>query len=239
MYPDKQEFKNDPLAFLDPRCRLAAGLVFIFSVLHITNFFLLAGLICAAVLILLRDIKTVLLRLAAVNMFCVLLFITMPLSGYDLAAPLLYALRVNAAALFYMLFVVSLGIGLLAPALAKLRVNTKLISLLILTYRYLFVMYDRIFHALLSMRLRRPRQTTQAAWRAYTALFASAFAGAFFRSQKINRAALVRGFDGVFPITRTFRWKNRDTLALLIAFAVSILLIYFDRTMGQGLTWHI
>jgi cobalt/nickel transport system permease protein len=239
MYPDKQEFKKDPLASFDPRCRLAAGVVFIFSVLRITNFFLLAGLVCAAALVLIRDIKTVLPRLAAVNMFCVMLFITMPLGGYDLAAPLLYTLRVNAAALFYMLFVVSLGIGLLAPALTKLRVNAKLVSLLILTYRYLFVMYDRIFHALLSMRLRRPRQTTRAAWRAYTALFASAFAAAFFRSRKINRAARARGFDGVFPVTVTFRWKNRDTLALFIAFAVSILLIYFDRIMGQGLIWRI
>jgi cobalt/nickel transport system permease protein len=227
MYLSKQEFKQDLLASFDPRCRLAAGLVFIFSILYITNFFLLGGLICGALLALLQDIKRVLPRLAAVNGFCALLFITMPLSGYDFTAPLLYALRINAAALFYMLFVASLGIGLLAPALTKLRVNPKLVSLLILTYRYLFVMYDRIFHALLSMDLRRPRrrerQTTRAAWRAYTALFASAFVGAFFRSQKINRAARARGFDGVFPLTRTFKWKKRDTLFLIIALTASML----------------
>ncbi|MDR1319518.1 MAG: energy-coupling factor transporter transmembrane protein EcfT [Treponema sp.] len=239
MYPDNQEFKNDLLSPFDPRCRLAAGLVFIFSVLHITNFFLLAGLVCAAVLALIRDIKTVLWRLAAVNMFCVPLFITMPLGGYNMAIPALYALRINAAALFSMLFAASLGIGRLAPALAKLKVNAKLVSLLILTYRYIFLMYDRVFRAVLSMRLRRPRQTTQAAWRSYTALFASAFAGAFFRSQKISRAAQARGFDGVFPVTRDFRWKFRDTLALAAAFAVSILLIYFDRIPGQGLPWRI
>jgi cobalt/nickel transport system permease protein len=195
--------------------------------------------VCAAALALIRDIKTVLSRLAAVNVFCVLLFLTMPLGGYNPAVPLLYALRINAAALFSMLFVVPLGIGGLAPALAKLKVNAKLVSLLILTYRYIFLMYDRVFHAVLSMRLRRPRQTTQAAWRSYTAVFASAFAGAFFRSQKLIWAARVRGFDGVFPLTRSFRWKFRDTLALAAAFAVSILLIYFDRILPQGPPWRI
>jgi energy-coupling factor transporter transmembrane protein EcfT len=229
MYPDKLEFKGDPLTRIDPRCRIAAGIMLIFAALHLTNFFLLAGLISAAFFALFQDAKTVLRRLAAVNTFCAVLFITMPLSGNSFTAPLLYTLRVNAAALFYMLFAAALGIGRLAPALAALKVNEKLVALLILTYRYLFVMYDRIFRSLLSMRLRRPRRAAHPAWRTYTALFAAAFADAFIRTQKINRAAQARGFDGVFPITRTFRWKTRDTLALLIAAVVSILLLFVEH----------
>jgi cobalt/nickel transport system permease protein len=235
MYPDKREFKHDLLRSLDPRCRLGAGLVLIFSVLYVTDPFLLAGLIIAAALALVRDIKTVLTRLAAVNMFCVMLFLTMPLGGYDLKAPLVYTMRINAAALLYMLFVVSLGIGDLAPALTKLKVDAKLVSLLILSYRYLFIMHDRVFRSVLSMRLRRPRQSTPAAWRSYTALFASAFASAYVRSQKISRAAQARGFDGLFPLMRIYRWKIRDTAVLILAFTVSIFLVY----LGQGLPWRM
>jgi cobalt/nickel transport system permease protein len=172
-------------------------------------------------------------------MFCAALFITMPLSGYGLAAPLLYTLRVNAAALLAMVFVVPLGIGRLGSTLTKLKVNPKLVSLLLLTYRDLFIIHDRIFRALLSMRLRRPRQTTLAAWRSYTALFASAFAAAFFRSQKISRAAQARGFTGAFPLTVVFRWKARDTMALITACAASTLLVYIDRNLPPGLPWRI
>jgi energy-coupling factor transporter transmembrane protein EcfT len=239
MYPDKGEFKHDLPGSLDPRCRLAAGIAFIFAVLHITHPFLLFALIGAALLALVRDIKTVLSRLAAVNMFCVLLFITLPLSGSGTSPPLLYTLRINASALFYMLFAASLGIGRLAPALTKMRVHAKLVALLILTYRYLFIMYDRVFRAVLSMRLRRPRQATPAAWRSYTALFASAFASAFFRAQKISRSAGARGFDGVFPVTRTFTWKIRDTAFLILSLSVSILLVYLDRNLGEGRQWRI
>ncbi|MDR2094954.1 MAG: energy-coupling factor transporter transmembrane protein EcfT [Treponema sp.] len=224
---------------LDPRCRLAAGFAVILAAASVTNPLLLSGLIIAGALALARDIKTVLTRLGAVNVFCAMLFITMPLSGYGVEAPVRYTLRINAAALIFMLFVVSLGIADLAPALTKLRVNPKLVSLLILTYRYLFLMHDRVFRSILAMRLRRPRLTTRAAWRSYTALFASAFVSAFFRSRKINRAAQARGFDGVFPLTRTFNWKLRDTAALILAFAVSILLIYLDKNLGQGLPWRI
>jgi cobalt/nickel transport system permease protein len=234
-----KEFENDPCGAFDPRCRLAAGFTFIVAVLHVTDLFLLAALVSAITLVLVRDIKTVLPRLGPVNIFCAALFITMPLSGYGLASPLLYTLRVNAAALLSMVFVVPLGIGRLGSTLTKLRVNPKLVSLLFLSYRYLFIMHDRIFRALLSMRLRRPRQATLAAWRSYTALFASAFAAAFFRSQKISRAAQARGFNGAFPLTRVFRWKTRDTLALITAFAASILLVYIDRNLPPGLPWRI
>jgi energy-coupling factor transporter transmembrane protein EcfT len=239
MYPDKGEFKHDLPGSLDPRCRLAAGIAFIFAVLHITNPFLLLALISVTAFALLRDMKTVLLRLAAVNVFCALLFITLPLSGSGLAAPLLYTLRINASALFFMLFVVSLGIGRLAAALTKLRVNAKLVALLILTYRCLFIMRDRIFRSLLSMRLRRPREATLAAWRSYTALFASAFAAAFFRAQKLSRSARARGFDGAFPLTRTFVWRGRDTAVLVLSLGVSILLVYLDKNAGGGLSWLI
>jgi cobalt/nickel transport system permease protein len=239
MYPDKQEFRHDPLSSLDPRCRLAAGFACIAALIHITDPVLLLGLITAAALALVRDIHTVLPRLGAVNVFCAVLFLTAPLGGSGFMVPLRYTLRINAAALFSMLFVASLGIGRLASALTALRVPAKLVALLVLTYRCLFIMHDRIFRSLLSMRLRRPRQTTQAAWRSYPALFAAALASAFFRAQKLSRAARARGFDGVFPRTRTFRWKGRDTAVLILSLTVSLFLVYLDRNLRQGLPWHM
>jgi cobalt/nickel transport system permease protein len=231
MYPDRLEFKNDPLKTFDPRCRIAAGMVFLFTVLYITNSFLLLCLIVSVTLWLFRDIRTVLLRLSALNLFCAMLFVTMPLGGEPLAAALLYALRINAAALLSMLFVVSMGIGNLVPALSKLKVPGKLVSLLMLSYRYLFVLYRRVFCSVLSIRLRRPRQTMTMTWRSYAAAFAAVFAGALFRSRKVKRAAGARGFDGVFPLTRTFRWKTRDSLACAGAALISITLLFINNTL--------
>ncbi|MDR1430280.1 MAG: hypothetical protein LBI85_08315 [Spirochaetaceae bacterium] len=43
-------------------------------------------------------------------------------------------------------------------------------ALLVLCYRYIFVMYERVFVSIQAMRLRRPRQGTLTAWRSYTAV---------------------------------------------------------------------
>jgi cobalt/nickel transport system permease protein len=225
MYPDRLEFKNDLLNAFDPRCRLVSGAVFILTVLSVTSTVLLVCLIGSLTILLFRDIKTVLLRLLAINLFCAMLFVTMPLGGEPLSAALLYTLRINAVALLSMLFIISMGIGNLIPALSKLKTPGKLVSLLVLTYRYLFVIHRRVFYSVLSIRLRRPRQGTVRAWHSYAAAFASVFAGALFRSRKVKQAAGSRGFDGIFPVTRTFKWKIRDSIACTGAVFISIMLL--------------
>jgi cobalt/nickel transport system permease protein len=204
----------------------------ILGAVNILHLFLLLGLIIAGFILLFWDIKVVLLRLIPVNIFCGMLCITIPLGGGSFNTFIWYALRINAAAVLYMLFIIPLGIGGLAAALAKLKTPAKLISLLILTYRYLFVMYERVFLSILSIRLRRPRQSTAMSWRSYTAVFASALISALFRAQKVYLAMQSRGFNGVFPITRVFKWKIQDTITFFTALLMAILLLLIDKRLG-------
>jgi cobalt/nickel transport system permease protein len=207
----------------------------IIAAVNILGFPLLLGFIAVPLMLLLRDIKIVFLRLIPANLFCGMLCITIPLGGGGFNTVILYTLRINAAALIYMLFIIPLGIGGLASSLAALKTPSKLVSLLILTYRYLFVMYERVFLSVLSIRLRRPRQTMLMGWRSYTAVFASALASAVFRSRKVYLAMETRGFDGVFPITVSFKWKTPDTLAFVAALIISIGLPLIDKR----LLWNI
>lgn len=205
----------------------------IIGAVHILHFVLLLGVILLTLLLLCRDLKIVFLRLIPVNIFCGMLCITIPLGGGSVNTLIAYGLRINTAALLYMLFIIPLGIGGLAAALAKLKTPAKLISLLILTYRYLFVMYERIFVSILSIRLRRPRQSMLLTWRSYTAVFASGLISALFRAQKVYRAMQSRGFDGVFPITRVFKWKIQDTITIFTALFITTLLVLIDKRL-QG-----
>jgi cobalt/nickel transport system permease protein len=236
LYLDRLEFKNDPfpLPRLDPRCRTAAGIVFIMSSINISRWYVLAGIIAVLLAVLAREARTVLWRLIPVNVFCLLLWLTIPLNSWvnsgtvDLVSPVMaalrYTLRINAAALVYMLFIVPLGIGGLANVLMKWGVPKKLAALLILTYRYIFLLYGRLSVSLLSMGLRRPKQNTLSLWRSYTAVFASSLGAALFRSQKIETAMRERGFDGVFPVSAVFAWKVRDTVWLVLFLSLALLL---------------
>jgi cobalt/nickel transport system permease protein len=129
-----------------------------------------------------------------------------------------------------MVFIIPLGIGGLANALSKLRVSSKLIALLLLTYRFIFVMYERVWTASLSLRMRRPASMPSIQlWRAYAAMLASAIIGAEMRSQKVWTALQSRGFDGVFPLTHLFRWTMKDTAFIVLSIILMTALLVLDN----------
>ena len=231
MYLDRLEFEKDPFQGFDPRCRIGAAVCLILLVLTVTNPFIGGAIMLGAVVPFLkekREMRKLRLRLIPVNLFTLILWVSLPLNGLwfhfdgaggvgiteSLSRLLLYTLRINTAALLYMVLIIPLGIGGLANGLMKLKVPATLISLLVLTYRYIFVLYQGLFVSVLSMRLRRPRQNTLEQWRSYTAVFASTLVKALLRAQKIGNSMKVRGFTGVLPVTRVFIWRLQDTLFL-------------------------
>jgi cobalt/nickel transport system permease protein len=241
MYLDRLEFKNDPVRGIDPRCRIGAGVALILGGLALSSPFLLAALVLGAAFSLRREGKRVLARLLPVNLFALFLVLTLLLGGFleeggsglraAFGAALVYVLRINAAAVLYMALIIPLGIGGLTNALLKLRCPEKLAALLLLTYRALFVMYQRLFVAAASLKLRQPRQGTLGQWRSYAAVFGTALISALQRSGKIGRALQSRGFSGSLPITRTFALKAGDLLFVAGALLLAALLWALDREL--------
>ncbi|MDR1575347.1 MAG: energy-coupling factor transporter transmembrane protein EcfT [Treponema sp.] len=254
---DRLEFKNDVFRTIDPRCRIAAGVCLILPAAGVSSPLILAGLILGVVLILRRDMPRVLARLIPVNIFALFLWLTLPLNALGLGLfagetgggaleaalkeALVYTLRINASALVYMALIIPLGIGGLTNALMKLRFPVKLAALFLLSYRYIFVMYQRVFVGALSLRLRQPRQGVLGQWRSYAAVFGTALISAVFRSQKIGRALQSRGFDGTLPLTRTFALKHGDLVFLGGAFLLSAGLLVLGGLFNgflPGKTWN-
>jgi energy-coupling factor transporter transmembrane protein EcfT len=253
MYLTSLEFNHDILRNIDPRCRLGAGILLTLPAIQSGSPLILGGLIFALGMCLIRDISVVVRRLMAVNVFTVFLWITLPLgvltadlAGGGGASPgisgalgraLVYTLRINAAALLYMVTIIPLGIGGLANTLARLHCPAKLNALFLLTYRYIFIMYERIFVSLRSMAIRRPQQTTLGRWRSYAAVFGTALISAFLRAQKVGKALRVRGFTGFIPVTRSFSWKARDTLFLALSLILALALWTLNGFFPGGL-WN-
>ncbi|MDR1031212.1 MAG: energy-coupling factor transporter transmembrane protein EcfT [Treponema sp.] len=248
MYLDRLEFKRDPFQGFDPRCRVLAAVCLILVVLTITHPVIEAIIMVGTVVPFLmgktgtRELRKLFLRLIPVNIVTLILWLSLLLNGLGVHDPggpgslerlfggaLLYTLRINAAALVYMVLIIPLGIGRLANGLMKLKVPATLVSLLVLTYRYIFVMYQGVFVSVLSMQSRRPRQTTLEQWRSYTAVFASALVKAMLRAQKIGNIMELRGFTGVLPITTVFIWKLQDTLLLGACIILAPSLWVLDR----------
>jgi cobalt/nickel transport system permease protein len=149
-------------------------------------------------------------------------------------AAALYTLRINAAALLYMVFVSSLSISALAAAMTKLKVPPKLVSLFVLTWRSIFLLHEGFSVALTSMRLRlrgaeRQNGATIREWRALSAIFATTLIRALLRAKKVAAAMGARGFDGEYPVTMVFSWKAADSLLLAGSAAFLLISIIFIR----------
>ncbi|GMO42912.1 MAG: cobalt ECF transporter T component CbiQ [Termitinemataceae bacterium] len=218
MHLEHLEYKKDFLKGFDGRCRIIAAFFFIAVLANVKSFIILCSVIVLIIAILIRDFYITLLRLVPVNIFIITLWLPV-LLGSDVHAALLYTLRINCAALLYMLFVIPMSISNIAGSLSTLRVPDKLIALLILTYRYIFLLNEKFQITLKSMRLRNQRKNSTSVWHSLGAVFTTSIVSTISRGEKIWTAMQCRGFNGSFPLTIIFKWSLRDTV--LIAFSVA------------------
>jgi cobalt/nickel transport system permease protein len=159
-----------------------------------------------------RDIFRVLRRLLPLASFCALFLVQAAFNVIPLRSAFVFMLRMQCAALLCMALVAPSGMGNVAAALAAFRVSPKLISIIYLTYRYIFMMHDVVMCAVKAMRLRGGGGRGFAAWKCYAAVFAQALVTAIETADDVSAALATRGFDGVIPRTALWRWRVRDTM---------------------------
>jgi cobalt/nickel transport system permease protein len=225
MYLDRLEYKKDLLKSFDGCCRLLSAVSVIISVVNITNTVLLCGVILAGLCILLRELRVTIQRLIPVNMTAFALWIPV-IAGFNPHTALLYTLRINCAALVYMCFAAPMSISVFALSMSALKVPKKLVALFVLTYRYIFLLYESLATALISMRLRLPKHNTAYQWRSMAAVFAATLTRAVFRSEKVWIAMSSRGFDGSFPIVISPKWRIRDGVLLSISIVFFVAVVW-------------
>jgi cobalt/nickel transport system permease protein len=221
VYLDRLEFTHDALRRLDGRCRVISALVLIIAVVYAKSPYFITGLAVLSAVPLVKDIRITMARLLPVNLILVPIWLSVPF-GLDAAAALRYTLRVNAAALLAMSLVVPMRIQAISRTLAALKTPRKLITLFVLTHRYLFVLIEGLATALTSMRLRGGRQRMLGEWKALSHVFAATLVKSADRSDRVFQAMTARGFTGTFPSIRLAGWHIRDALFLTGALTAAV-----------------
>jgi cobalt/nickel transport system permease protein len=128
-----------------------------------------------------------------------------------------FVLSLSAA----LLLVATTGFDAVCAALRRLGTPRALVTQLLLTYRYLFVLAAEAGRSLRAHALRspdRPRPTLRAA----AALLAQLLVRALARAERIHAAMRCRGFDGEVRLSRAWRLSAPDA-----AFALSTAALLF------------
>ncbi len=231
---------------LDPRVRVCAAF-FLSSLFAITNQQEQAiyALIASALLLGLSKppLRALLHRLAAVNLFILFLWCSVPFftPGTAIATfgPLtcteegltlawLVSIKANAITLLLITCIATMPASLLGQALQALHLPDKLVYLLLFTYRSIFVLADEWQRLQTALRLRGFVPATNLhTYRTVGYLFGLTLTRSLDRSQRVHQAMLLRGFTGRFLPLVLLRFTRQDLVftLLLLLFIVFFLLI--------------
>ncbi|MBU0991044.1 MAG: cobalt ECF transporter T component CbiQ [Proteobacteria bacterium] len=195
------------------------------------------------------NIREVMKRLSSIFGFLLLLWIVIPLTyegtpawqagwltwtreGIHLSAQI--SLKSTAILMIFMALVATMTLSTLGRALKRLSMPGKLVHLLLMTYRYIFVIgqeYQRLYTA---MRIRGFRPSTSLhSYKTYAYLFGMLFVRASKRAERVNQAMILRGFNGRFYSLDDFQpsYKNWIFAGTMMMIFTGILL------MENGLLW--
>jgi len=235
--------RDSLVARIDPRVRVVLATAYSFLMAVSMRFTTLyTALVLSLILIFLAELepRKVAARVAPVNTLLVFLWAVLPitfeghglfqLGPFDVSREgiLLSAritLKSNAILLALIALVASMPLATLGHALSQLRVPAKITNLLLMTYRYIFVIeqeYQRLWRAA-KIRGFRPG-TNLHTYRTYAYMVGMLFVRAAARAERVYQAMLCRGFDGSFYCLETFSATRKDwAFAVLLAAAVFLL----------------
>jgi len=238
---------------LDPRIRVGFTILYAFVVALSYQFsVLIAALVLSAMLVVISQIsiKEVFKRIVTVNALIFLLWVILPFTfhgevltrmgsfaiyrpGVTLAAQI--TLKSNAILLAFIALVATMPFATLGHALHRLRVPQKIVHLLLMTYRYIFVIEQEYKRLLRAAKIRGFQPGTNLnTYRTYSYVIGMLFVRSAARAERVHQAMLCRGFKGKFYSLQEFKAGMAGGLFSIIMTVLIIGLIVMEVSKGKA-----
>jgi cobalt/nickel transport system permease protein len=236
---------------LDPRIRLSLTVLYSFVVALSYQFtVLIPALSLSLILILLSRVNTqeVLKRLVIVNALILLLWLVLPFTfkgetltrlgsfaiyrpGVILAAQI--TLKSNTILLAFIALIATMSFSTLGHAMYRLRVPEKIVYLLLMTYRYIFVIEEEYLRLMRAAKIRGFRPGTNAnTYRTYSYVIGMLFVRAAARAERVHQAMRCRGFNGKFYSLQEFQTSSASWAFTIMMTAIIVGLIVMELTQS-------
>jgi len=240
---------DSPIHRTDARVRVLVAVAWSFAIAAVhgplaVTLGLCTGVVLAATARL--PLRATLRRLLPLNIFLAVLCILLPLTTpgpalfhvYTVAvtwpgllAALVIAVRANAIVLILTALLTTMETADLGRALHAFRVPPKLVTLFLLTGRYVFVLQTEYQRLRRAMRVRAFRPgTNRHTLRTLGYLVGMLAVNGFDRSERILHAMKCRGYTGDFPLSEPSPLRARDAGFGAIA-AILIAAVFWANTL--------
>lgn len=234
---------NSLLHRLDPRVKILAAVAYSIPVALLSRaipMILALGLSILITALARLEVKALFKRLIIVNSIILLFWIVVPFT-FDgetifeigpLAATgegIIYAASVtiksNAILLAFIALVATMPVAAAGHALQGLGFPVKVVTLLLLTYRYVFVIEEEYNRLLRAIKIRGFRaRTSLHTYRTYAYLIGMLFVRSWDRAERVHRAMRCRGFEGKFYCLTQYKVSLED-IFFSVAMSLGVLAI--------------
>jgi cobalt/nickel transport system permease protein len=228
---------------IDPRIKVALALIYSFVIALSSSFVVLWSALAISVALVMAaqlEAREVLRRLTVLWGFILLIWMLMPLTypgatlfrigplGFSGPGMLLAAqisLKSMAILLSLMALLATMSIATMGHSLACFGIPDKLVHLLLITYRYVFVMEQEYQRLIRAMKIRGFKPGTNLhSYQSYAYLVGMLFVHASARADRVSKAMKCRGFTGRFHSLRQFAPDRRNRLfAVIMAFIIILM----------------
>lgn len=215
---------------LDPRLRVVAcvaGSVLLAAARQRQT--LIAALVLTIMLLLLARVRprAIASRLVGVNVFVLMLLVTLPLTAPDgLRRAIDMALRANAIVILITAMLATMTLPTLGHAMHHLKVPAKLVHLMLLCVRYVDLLRDEHRRLRTAMKVRgfRPGMNRHT-YRSFGYLIGMLLVRSFDRAERVAAAMKCRGYDGRLHLLEHFHARRHDAVfAVLLVTALAALI---------------
>ena len=238
---------NSFVHLLDPRVRLIYACLYSIIVALAQNFQVLTGAVISSIFLVALaklPVRELVKRLIVINFFNVFLWLVLPLTfhgpivlklgplpiytnGIVMAAQI--TLKSNAILLALIGLIATMNFSLLGYALNWLRIPDKIVHLLLMTYRYVFLIEQEYQRLIRAARIRgfRPR-TNLHTYKTYASIFGMLLVRSAVRAERVYQAMLCRGFKRRFYCLYEFSTGKKEWLFAVGMTGLTSVIIYFE-----------
>jgi cobalt/nickel transport system permease protein len=236
---------------LDPRIRVAVAAAYSIVVALCHNFQVLSAAVTISTLLVLTahlPVREIFKRIIVINSFNLMLWLVLPLTFHGSIAlrlgPLpVYSdgvivatqitLKSNAIVLALIALIATMNFSTLGGALNRLRVPDKIVHLLMMTYRYVFLIEQEYQRLIRAARIRGFRPATNLhTYKTYASIVGMLLVRATIRADRVYKAMLCRGFRRKFYSLCEFESGRQEWLFAIAMAGIIVLLLYFNSIHG-------
>lgn len=129
----------------------------------------------------------------------------------------------------FMALLATMTVDTLGHALNRLRLPDKMVHMLLITYRYLFVIEQEYQRLVRAMKIRNFHPKTNLhSYRTYAYLVGMLFVRASERARRVHGAMICRGFNGRFVSLREYPPRIRNPVFCLFAVLSLVMLVALE-----------